>query len=90
MDVVILGIDPGTANTGYGVVARSRGRLVALDGGVIGTTAGAELPARLAAIPQGIMKRVVDGTASSPRAAQEGSRARGLADLGWRIAQRRQ
>ena len=27
VDVVILGIDPGTANTGYGVVARSRGRL---------------------------------------------------------------
>ena len=50
VDVVILGIDPGTANTGYGVVARSRGRLVALDGGVIETAAGAELPARLAAI----------------------------------------
>ena len=50
VDVVILGIDPGTANTGYGVVARSRGRLVALDGGVIETAAGMELAARLAAI----------------------------------------
>ena len=52
MDVVILGIDPGTANTGYGVVARSRGRLVALDGGVIETGAGAELSVRLTAIHQ--------------------------------------
>jgi crossover junction endodeoxyribonuclease RuvC len=50
VDVVILGIDPGTANTGYGVVARSRGRLVALDGGVIETPAGTELAARLATI----------------------------------------
>jgi crossover junction endodeoxyribonuclease RuvC len=50
MDVVILGIDPGTANTGYGVVARSRGRLVALDGGVIETAAGSDLAVRLATI----------------------------------------
>jgi crossover junction endodeoxyribonuclease RuvC len=40
--VIVLGIDPGLANTGYGVVARRDGRLVALDGGVIRT--GAELP----------------------------------------------
>ena len=48
--MVILGIDPGTANTGYGVVARTRGRLVALDGGVIGTPAGSDLGSRLATI----------------------------------------
>jgi crossover junction endodeoxyribonuclease RuvC len=40
--VIVLGIDPGLANTGYGVVARRDGRLVALDGGVIKT--GAETP----------------------------------------------
>ena len=39
--MVVLGIDPGTANTGYGVVAHQRGRLVALDGGVIETPRGA-------------------------------------------------
>ena len=50
MDVVILGIDPGTANTGYGVVARRGGRLVALDGGVIETSSRADLGARLATI----------------------------------------
>ena len=38
--MVVLGIDPGTANTGYGVVARQGARLVALDGGVIETAAG--------------------------------------------------
>ena len=48
--MVVLGIDPGTANTGYGVVARHGARLVALDGGVIETAAGADPGARLAAI----------------------------------------
>ncbi len=31
--MTVLGIDPGTASTGYGVVARRGGRSVALDGG---------------------------------------------------------
>jgi crossover junction endodeoxyribonuclease RuvC len=48
--MVVLGIDPGTANTGFGVVARRGGRLVALDGGVIETVAGLALERRLAAI----------------------------------------
>jgi crossover junction endodeoxyribonuclease RuvC len=48
--MVILGIDPGLANTGYGVVARRDGRLVALDGGVIETRAGAPPERRLADI----------------------------------------
>jgi crossover junction endodeoxyribonuclease RuvC len=48
--VIVLGIDPGTAHTGYGVVL-SRGRtLAALDGGVIETGPGAPLERRLAAI----------------------------------------
>jgi crossover junction endodeoxyribonuclease RuvC len=48
--VIVLGIDPGLANTGYGVVAQQRGRLVALDGGVVETPAGADPAARLAAV----------------------------------------
>jgi len=48
--MVALGIDPGTASTGYGVVARRGGRLVALDGGVIETPSGLALERRLAAI----------------------------------------
>lgn len=43
---------------------------------------------RLAAILQGIMKRVVDGTASSQQAIESGKRARPLAEAGWAIAQR--
>jgi crossover junction endodeoxyribonuclease RuvC len=48
--VIVLGIDPGVANTGYGVVAHHRGRLVALDGGVIETSPGQDAGARLASI----------------------------------------
>jgi len=48
--MIVLGIDPGTAHTGYGVVASRRGRLVALDGGVIETPPGLALERRLAAI----------------------------------------
>ena len=50
MHVIVLGIDPGVANTGYGIVAHDRGRLVALDGGVIETPAGQDACARLATI----------------------------------------
>jgi crossover junction endodeoxyribonuclease RuvC len=48
--MIVLGIDPGTANTGYGVVARQGGRMVALDGGVVRTSPASEPAARLAAI----------------------------------------
>lgn len=37
---LVLGIDPGTATTGYGVVTERDGGLVALDYGVITTPAG--------------------------------------------------
>jgi crossover junction endodeoxyribonuclease RuvC len=48
--MVVLGIDPGTANTGYGVVAAERGRLAALDGGCVETRPGTPVESRLAAI----------------------------------------
>jgi crossover junction endodeoxyribonuclease RuvC len=48
--VVVLGIDPGTAHTGYGVVLSSGRTLAALDGGVIETAAGRPLENRLATI----------------------------------------
>ena len=50
MYVIVLGIDPGVANTGYGVVAQQRGRLFALDGGVIETSPGLDAGRRLATI----------------------------------------
>jgi crossover junction endodeoxyribonuclease RuvC len=48
--MIVLGIDPGLASTGYGVVALSEGRLRALAGGVIETSAGAPRELRLADI----------------------------------------
>jgi aminoglycoside phosphotransferase (APT) family kinase protein len=43
---------------------------------------------RIAAILQGIARRVVDGTAASAQAKQAGAGARPLAELGWGFAQR--
>jgi aminoglycoside phosphotransferase (APT) family kinase protein len=42
---------------------------------------------RLAAIAQGIMGRVIAGTANDPQARLRGERAKPLADAGWSIAQ---
>ena len=33
--MIVIGIDPGAANTGFGVVRTVNDKLVALDGGVI-------------------------------------------------------
>jgi aminoglycoside phosphotransferase (APT) family kinase protein len=41
---------------------------------------------RLAGIMQGIMKRYVDGTASSAQALQNGKAARPMAEMGWQYA----
>ena len=43
---------------------------------------------RIAAILQGIMKRALDGTAASQQALDAGRRARPLAELGWKYAQK--
>jgi aminoglycoside phosphotransferase (APT) family kinase protein len=42
---------------------------------------------RLAAISQGIMGRVIAGTANDPNARLRGERARPLADAGWRVVE---
>lgn len=52
--MIVLGIDPGLANTGYGVVARRDGRLLALDGGTLQTAAGLATERRLAQIADGV------------------------------------
>ncbi len=46
----VLGIDPGTATTGYGVVEDRAGELALLVCGVITTTAHAAMPLRLQVI----------------------------------------
>jgi crossover junction endodeoxyribonuclease RuvC len=45
--VLVLGIDPGLATTGYGLVRESKGGLQAVAYGVVTTTAKRSLPERL-------------------------------------------
>lgn len=53
--MIVLGVDPGTAATGYGVVARGEGGRVSLtECGVIRTSASQTLPQRLREIYRGI------------------------------------
>jgi crossover junction endodeoxyribonuclease RuvC len=48
--VIILGIDPGTAALGYGIVERNGGRLRAIDYGCFETSPDVSMPERLLAI----------------------------------------
>ncbi len=58
--MIILGIDPGIATTGYGIVGKLKtGNTVALDYGVIQTPKEETLPVRLAMLEEGI-NRVLD------------------------------
>ena len=52
--MLVLGIDPGTAITGYGLVREDEEGLTLVDYGVITTAAGRPLPERLQAIYQGL------------------------------------
>jgi len=45
--VRILGVDPGSITTGFGVIDYERGRLALVEQGAIGTRRGAELAERL-------------------------------------------
>jgi crossover junction endodeoxyribonuclease RuvC len=55
----VLGIDPGTRVTGYGVVARGGGGAVSLvECGVIRTDAEAPLPARIRRIYEGVAELI--------------------------------
>jgi crossover junction endodeoxyribonuclease RuvC len=46
--MIVFGIDPGAANTGFGVVRTAGTRMTALDGGVIETSPAAAVEGRLA------------------------------------------
>jgi len=48
--IVVMGIDPGVASTGFGVVRVAGGRMTAIDGGVIEAPPGAPMGKRLARI----------------------------------------
>ncbi|PJB17051.1 crossover junction endodeoxyribonuclease RuvC [Candidatus Falkowbacteria bacterium CG_4_9_14_3_um_filter_38_19] len=53
---IILGIDPGIADTGYGVIENNAGKLVCLDYGTIKTSAKLELAERLEIISDELTK----------------------------------
>src|SRR5919112_1900174 len=57
--VIVLGIDPGTAATGYGVVAREPNGIVRLvECGVVRTRARDPLPSRLREIFEGVRELI--------------------------------
>lgn len=60
--MVILGLDPGLAATGYGVVAARRGALVGCAHGVIRTMPNTEPAIRLAAIAAGVAELLAEHT----------------------------
>jgi crossover junction endodeoxyribonuclease RuvC len=99
----VLGIDPGTATTGYGVVEEAKGKLQALAFGAIRTPAKQPLPARLQSIYRGVRDLVTEWDpsqaaveelffSSNARTAMSVGQARGvtllaLADAGLPIAE---
>ena len=53
--MIILGIDPGLAIVGYGVIESVKGRVRMVDYGVINTPAGMRTPLRLQMIHKGML-----------------------------------
>ena len=53
--MIVLGIDPGLAIVGYGVVESEKGRVRPIDYGVINTPAGMRTPLRLQMIHKGLL-----------------------------------
>ena len=65
--MIVLGIDPGMAETGYGVIAVEGSRMRAVDHGVVATEAGRPAADRLAIIHEqvaGLIARHAPGTAA--------------------------
>ena len=60
--MIVLGIDPGTAAMGYGIVESTAGRLRSIDFGVISTSPDAGLPERLLEAHAGIAGLLVAHT----------------------------
>ncbi|HEY7267861.1 MAG TPA: crossover junction endodeoxyribonuclease RuvC [Solirubrobacterales bacterium] len=58
MGVIVIGIDPGIANTGFGVVRTAGNRMVALDGGVIETDEGLPVEKRLGRLHESLAELV--------------------------------
>lgn len=57
--MIVLGIDPGSRITGYGIVEKSGNRLVHIDNGAIFTDTAADFPGRLKKIFDGLREVIV-------------------------------
>lgn len=68
--MLVLGIDPGTALTGYGLVREEDDRLVLVECGAIATPAGEPLPARLQIIYREL-RRIIERHAPDAGAIEE-------------------
>ena len=55
---VVMGIDPGAANLGFGIVRVEGNRMVALDGGVVETTAEQPMARRLERIHRALAELI--------------------------------
>ena len=58
--MIVLGIDPGTAATGYGIVERTGSKLRAVDYGCVATLPTDDLPRRLMYIHQAISELIAE------------------------------
>ena len=56
---VILGIDPGLATTGFGIINNDRGKLSLIDYGCITTKAGVPRAQRLKQISEELTKLII-------------------------------
>lgn len=56
--MIVLGIDPGTAATGYGIVERTGSRLRAIDYGLVETLPTHDLPRRLLEIHDAVIELI--------------------------------
>lgn len=56
--MIILGIDPGLATVGFGVISSEKGKVTAIDYGVILTPKDARLPDRLKMIEESLVKLI--------------------------------
>lgn len=56
--MIVLGIDPGLATMGWGVLKSERGKFETLDYGVVLTPKSETLPVRLAMLEEGVKKLV--------------------------------
>jgi crossover junction endodeoxyribonuclease RuvC len=56
--IVVMGIDPGVANTGFGVVRAAGGSMGAIDGGVIDAPPGERPESRLARIHRQLVELI--------------------------------